>query len=245
MEFAGIWQLVRIAGYYPVARGIENSIGYLEEQVKAGYSIAIFPEGTRSADGQIKRFHKGAFYIAEKLELDILPVLIHGTGYTMSKSDFLLKDGHVTIEYLPRIEPDNLYYGVDYTERAKFLGKYFRQQYAKSRQANETPRFFREQLIYNYIYKGPVLEWYLRVKIRMENDYLPFHQLLPLQGRMLDIGCGYGFMSYMLHFAAPAREIIGFDYDEEKIAVANHCFSRNGEYKLYQSGYPPNACRSG
>jgi len=220
-------RLVRIAGYYPVARGIENSIDYLKEQVKAGYSIAIFPEGTRSTDGQIKRFHKGAFYIAEKLELDILPILIHGTGYTMSKSDFLLKDGHITIEYLPRIEPVNLFYGVDYTERAKLVGKYFRQQYALSRQALETPRFFREQLLYNYIYKGPVLEWYLRVKIRMENDYLVFHNLLPRQGRILDIGCGYGFMSYMLQFAAPDRELIGFDYDEEKIAVANHCFSRN------------------
>ncbi|HEY4936664.1 MAG TPA: 1-acyl-sn-glycerol-3-phosphate acyltransferase, partial [Puia sp.] len=88
--------LVRMAGYYPVARGIENSLEYLEERVKAGYSIAVFPEGTRSPDEHIKRFHKGAFFIAEKLNLDILPVLIHGTGYTMSKGDYLLKDGFVS-----------------------------------------------------------------------------------------------------------------------------------------------------
>ncbi len=164
-------RLVRIAGYYPVARGIENSIDYLGEQVKAGFSIAVFPEGTRSPDEQVRRFHKGAFFIAEKLELDILPILIHGTGYTMSKSDFLLKDGHVTIEYLPRIKSGDLFFGVDYTERAKYLGRYFRQQYARLKEASEQPRFFREQLIYNYIYKGPVLEWYLRVKIRLEKDY--------------------------------------------------------------------------
>jgi 2-polyprenyl-3-methyl-5-hydroxy-6-metoxy-1,4-benzoquinol methylase len=54
-----------------------------------------------------------------------------------------------------------------------------------------------------------------------------FHDLLPRQGRILDIGCGYGFMSYMLRFAAPERDLIGYDYDEEKIAVANHCFSRD------------------
>jgi 1-acyl-sn-glycerol-3-phosphate acyltransferase len=221
--------LVRIAGYYPVARGIENSIEYLEKQVKAGYSIAVFPEGTRSPDEQIRRFHKGAFYIAEKLELDILPVLIHGSGYTMAKGDFLLKDGHVTIKYLPRIESHDLFYGTDYTERAKCIVKYFRQQYALLKEINETPRFFREQLIYNYIYKGPVLEWYLRIKIRMENDYQAFHDLLPRQGRILDIGCGYGFMSYLLQFAAGGREILGYDYDEEKIAVANHCFSRNSK----------------
>jgi len=220
-------RLVRIAGYYPVARGIEHGIEYLNEQVKAGYSIAVFPEGTRSADEQIKRFHKGAFFIAEKLELDILPVLIHGTGYTMSKGDFLLKDGYVTIKYLPRIKPTDLFLGVDYTEKAKQTGRYFRQQYNLFKAENEQPRFFRELLIYNYIYKGPVLEWYLRVKIRLEKDYQLFHELLPRKGRILDIGCGYGFMSYMLHFASPEREIIGYDYDEEKIDVANHCFSRN------------------
>ncbi len=219
-------KLVRMAGYYPVARGIENSIEYMESKVKAGFSIAVFPEGTRSPDEQIRRFHKGAFFIAEKLDLDILPILIHGTGYTMSKSDFLLKDGYITIKYLPRVKTGDLFFGVDYAERAKFMGKYFRQQYEKLKEESEQPRFFKELLIYNYIYKGPVLEWYLRVKIRLEKNYQVFHDLLPKQGRILDIGCGYGFMSYMLHFSAPERDLIGYDYDEEKIAVANHCFSR-------------------
>jgi uncharacterized protein len=220
-------QLVRMAGYYPVAQGIENSIDYMESQVKAGFSIAVFPEGTRSADEQIRRFHKGAFFIAEKLDLDILPILIHGTGYTMSKSDFLLKDGYITIKYLPRVKAGDLFYGVDYAERAKFMGRYFRQQYEKMKGELEQPRFFKELLIYNYIYKGPVLEWYLRIKVRLEKNYLTFHDLLPRQGRILDIGCGYGFMSYMLHFSAPARDLVGYDFDEEKIAVANHCFSRD------------------
>lgn len=34
-------------------------------KVKEGYSIAIFPEGTRTYDGRMKRFHKGAFYLSE------------------------------------------------------------------------------------------------------------------------------------------------------------------------------------
>jgi uncharacterized protein len=219
--------LVRIAGYYPIDRGIENGVDYFRQQVEAGFSIAVFPEGTRSPDEQIRRFHKGAFFIAEKLGLDILPVLIHGTGYTMSKGDFLLKDGHVTIKYLPRIKPRDYYFGMDYTEKAKNVGKYFRQEYLKLKTECEQPRFFREQLIYNYIYKGPVLEWYLRVKIRLEQDYRLFNELLPVSGRILDIGCGYGFMSYMLQFAANQREIVGYDHDEEKISLANHCFSHN------------------
>lgn len=220
-------KLVRMAGYYRVADGIENGVAALEEKVKAGYSIVLFPEGTRSPDDRIKRFHKGAFFLAEKLQLDILPVVIHGTGYTMSKGDFLLKDGHVTLKYLPRISPENRNYGENYTERAKNIGRYFREQYAILKTAEEQPPYFREQLIYNYLYKGPVLEWYLKVKTRMEKNYELFHELLPKRGHISDIGCGYGFMSYMLHFASPGRDISGYDYDEEKIAVAAHCFSRN------------------
>ena len=220
-------KLVRMAGYYRVADGIENSIEYLREQVRQGYSIAVFPEGTRTPDGRIKRFHKGAFYIAEKLQLDILPVMIHGTGYTMSKSDFLLKDGFISVKYLPRIKPGDYYFGTDYTERSKYLGRYFRDQYAAFSKTCERPRFYREQLIYNFLYKGPVLEWYLRVKIRLENDYQIYHELIPKEGRVLDIGCGYGFISYMLHFAARGRDLTGYDYDEEKIATAEHCFSRD------------------
>jgi 2-polyprenyl-3-methyl-5-hydroxy-6-metoxy-1,4-benzoquinol methylase len=145
----------------------------------------------------------------------------------MSKGDFLLKDGFVTIKYLPRVKYDDLFFGVDYAEKARFLGKYFRQQYSKLKDDLEQPRYFREQLICNYLYKGPVLEWYLRVKIRLEKDYQVFHDLLPKKGQILDLGCGYGFMSYILQFAAPGRVVTGFDYDEEKITVANHCFSRN------------------
>ena len=120
-----------------------------------------------------------------------------------------------------------MFFGVDYTEKAKYLGRYFRKQYSHLKELCEQPHYFREQLIYNYLYKGPVLEWYLRFKIRLERDYKIFHDLLPKSGQLLDLGCGFGFMSYLLHFAAKGRQITGYDYDSAKISVASHCFSRN------------------
>ena len=104
--------------------------------------MRYFPKEHGRRTNRSERFHKGAFYIAEKLDLDILPVLIHGTGYTMSKGDFLLKDGLITIKYLPRIKPNDLFFGLDYTERAKGVGKYYRQQYAKFKEINESTPFF-------------------------------------------------------------------------------------------------------
>jgi 1-acyl-sn-glycerol-3-phosphate acyltransferase len=209
--------LVRMADYYPVVYGADSSIEQVADRIRHGYSVVVFPEGTRSDDGKIRRFHKGAFYLAETLQLDILPLIIHGTHYTMSKKDTLLKNGRVTLKFLPRISPSDPSYGAGYVERTKRISSHFKAEYEKLRAANETPDYFREQLIYNYIYKGPVLEWYMRIKTRLEKNYKLFHDLLPKNGHILDAGCGYGFMSYMLHFAGPDRTITGIDYDEDKL----------------------------
>lgn len=218
---------VRMADYYPVAEGAEASIDKLRDRVNNGYSIVVYPEGTRSTDASIKRFHKGAFYLAQELNIDILPAVIHGTAYTMSKGDFLLKNGIVSMKYLPRIKPDDKRWGDNYSARTKLVSKYFKQEYEQMRNEIEGPDYYREQLVYQYIYKGPVLEWYMRIKTKLENNYALFHELLPKEGRIMDIGCGYGFMSYMLHFRAPSRRILGVDYDEDKIATAQHCYIRN------------------
>ncbi|KIC95137.1 trifunctional MMPL family transporter/lysophospholipid acyltransferase/class I SAM-dependent methyltransferase [Flavihumibacter solisilvae] len=226
--------VVRLADYMPVTTGVENNMAMLADRVKNGYSIAVFPEGTRSPDGKMKRFHKGAFFLADQLGVDVLPILLHGTGYTMSKYDFMLKDGTVTVEFLPRITPDNQAFGKGYAERTKMISRHFKSVYQQRLEQYEHTGFFREQLIANYLYKGPVLEWYIRIKTKLEKNYTLFDQLVPKSGKILDIGCGYGPMTYMLHFMSSERELTGVDYDEEKVTTANHCFSRNGQIRFVQ-----------
>ncbi|MFN8242414.1 MAG: 1-acyl-sn-glycerol-3-phosphate acyltransferase [Ferruginibacter sp.] len=218
-------KVIRLADYFP-AEQVEQNMEPVAERVRNGYSVIIFPEGTRSEDGTIGRFHKGAFFLAEKLNLDILPILLHGNNYTLTKQDKLLKDGQLTVKILPRITPGDTRFGSTYSERARLTGRYFREAFEELRSEIEQPAYFREKLIYNYLYKGPVLEWYMRIKTRLENNYQLFHELIPANARILDVGCGYGFMSYMLAFAAGQRTVTGIDYDEEKIDTARHCFSR-------------------
>lgn len=227
-------KVIRLADYFP-AEQIETDLSQVQQRIKNGYSVIIFPEGTRAEDGVIKRFHKGAFYLAQKLDVDILPIMIHGTNYTLTKQDQLLKDGQLTVKILPRIKTADTSYGNGYAERSKVVGRYFRAEFEKLRTEIEQPKYFREQLIYNYLYKGPVLEWYMRIKTKLEKNYQPFNQLVPKQGKILDIGCGYGFMPYMLWFVEKNRHITGIDYDEEKIETANHCFSKTDNINFVHS----------
>ncbi|MBS1780647.1 MAG: MMPL family transporter [Bacteroidetes bacterium] len=226
--------VVRMAEYYPVAEGAEDSIEPLQQLVNRGYSIMVFPEGTRSYDDKIKRFHKGAFYIAERLQLDIVPVVMHGVHYVMQKGDWLLKDGTSSVYIHPRITIADKSYGNAYSERSKHIGRWMRAELQKVKEEKETPTYFREQLQRSYTYKGPVLEWYCRIKVKLEQYYEPFHKLLPREGVLYDLGCGYGFMTYMLHWAAPGRKFTGIDYDEEKIDTAQGNFLRDDSIQFQQ-----------
>jgi 2-polyprenyl-3-methyl-5-hydroxy-6-metoxy-1,4-benzoquinol methylase len=220
---------------FQLAVNTDEKLTLIEEQVKDGYSIIIFPEGTRSQDCEIKRFHKGAFYLAEKLKLDIIPVVLHGTGYCMTKGEFLLKNGLMTIKVLERISPENLNFGEGYSQRTSKISKFFKNEYKILSEEVEDTQYFKDQLITNYLFKGPVLEWYMKVKIMLENNYKIYNEIIPKKNKILDVGCGYGFLAYMLSFTSKDREILGLDYDEEKINVAQHGFLKSQQLNfLYQ-----------
>lgn len=224
-KFYGL--IVRYVDFYPVTEGYEKSLKLLRKKVKDGYSILVFPEGGRSETGRIKRFHKGAFYLADKLNLEILPVIIHGSGHCLTRGEVFLRSGHITVKIFNRINIKDGKFGDTYLLQAKFMAKFYREEYEKLKLKEETPDYFRDRLIKQYIYKGPVLEWYLKVKLKLEKNYVLFNELIPVKASIVDIGCGYGFMSFMLGYLSDNRNITGVDYDVNKIELANYCNSQN------------------
>lgn len=194
----------------------------IQQKVDEGYSILIFPEGTRSLDGRIGRFKKGAFYLAEQLKLDIQPVILHGIHHALRKGDFSVQKSLMTIKYLPRIAADDPSFGTGYRERTKAIAKYFKAEFQKVRLEVETPDFYADKVQRLYSYKGPVLEWYVRIKMLLEKNFTEIVDRVPREGRVYDLGCGYGYLSHLLAMQSFDREVIGLDYDEEKVQVAAH-----------------------
>ena len=230
--------IIRYVDFYYIGEGYEQYMERMRKKVKEGYSIAIFPEGTRTYNGKMKRFHKGAFYLAETLQLDILPILLYGNNKIIAKAQpFNIRKGIIYTEILPRIPADDLSFGTTYQERTKRISAYMKEGYARiCREKNTTdnPAFY-EALIQNYIYKGPVVEWYIRIKVKMERNYRLFNRLIPAQGQITDIGCGFGPLCYMLPMLSEDRDILGIDYDEDKIALAQHGWLRN-EHLQFRHG---------
>ena len=218
---------IRYAGFLPHDVGYEKMARMAAKKVKEGYSIMIFPEGHRSDTGEIKRFHKGAFQLADSLGVDILPIIIHGQYQCLKKSELFLKRGFLTTTILPRIDLSQKKYGETIKEQTKGIQQYFKKEYTKVQDKEETPKYFSDYIVKNYLYKGPTLEWYTKIKIKLEHNYEFFNKIIPKTCVITDLGCGYGYLDYMLSLTSKDRRITGVDYDPDKIEIAKHCAIKN------------------
>jgi 1-acyl-sn-glycerol-3-phosphate acyltransferase len=94
--------------YVKLRRGDPESIAQMmqtcEERLAEGSSIMMFPEGTRSADGHLKPFKHGAFTLAQRAGVPLLPIVIEGTANALPKRGFVLQGRHpIRVRVLPEI----------------------------------------------------------------------------------------------------------------------------------------------
>jgi len=94
----GMW----VIGHVSIDRErSEKAVGSVDHAVerlkKEDISPVVFPEGTRSPDGRIHRFKKGAFVMAIKAERDIVPVTIIGSRKIAPKKSFFISSGTIHV----------------------------------------------------------------------------------------------------------------------------------------------------
>lgn len=228
-------KIVKYADFYPVANGIENSIDILSTLVEQGYSILVFPEGTRSEDCSINRFHKGAFFLAEKLNLDIIPIIIHGVGHCLPKSELLLRKGEITVKILDRIRPDDNRFGENYSQRAKQVRKWFSNEFEIVRKEVEVPAYFADKIKHNYLYKGSGISTSVNINLKKYNNYSDIIAQLPDVGAVLVMGSNLGEFPLMLSMVKRNLTIDVVEANEEKIAVAENCNSKSEQITFIEA----------
>ena len=78
------------------------------EWLKKGASVSIFPEGTRSKDGEIHNFKAGAFILAKDAGVPILPIVLDGTNTMVRKGWLVNWRNKITIRILPAIPAEEV-----------------------------------------------------------------------------------------------------------------------------------------
>ena len=81
------------------------SVDRLLETLNRGISVIVYPEGTRSKDGELLPFKKGAFHLAAKSRTAIIPLHIHGTRLALPKGGLLMRKNSIHIRFGPPLLP--------------------------------------------------------------------------------------------------------------------------------------------
>ena len=74
-----------------------NAMQIAEKRIQEGYHIAIFPEGTRTTDGNLNPFKKGGFHMAINTNTKILPVIVKGLYQIKPKNRWTIHPGVATM----------------------------------------------------------------------------------------------------------------------------------------------------
>lgn len=146
--------LTRFCDFYNADAGSAEMIEKMRNCLADGYSIVVFPEGTRSDDGNIQRFHKGAFLLAQTLGVDILPIVMYGNNLIASKKQpFNVKNGRIVNKILPHISNEQIV-EIGYTAMSKHVCNLMRHEYELLLQEYDAENpYHREVLQLSRVYK--------------------------------------------------------------------------------------------
>jgi 1-acyl-sn-glycerol-3-phosphate acyltransferase len=112
------WAL-RVGGFIPVERRTKKSFRAATARVRRGGSVLLFPEETRTEDGQLLPFKRGGFLLAQKAALPVVPVGIHGTMAVRPAKTYRIRPGRVLVRYGAPLPP----VGAGRAESARAIGE--------------------------------------------------------------------------------------------------------------------------
>ncbi len=191
------------------------------DKLAEGACVHFYPEGTRSHDGYVQRFHRGAFDLAVELNQEILPVVLCDTNTAMPRDAYWFEPYHATVRALPRVTPQNF----DYAQGSRALMQHCETvvRTALQQQLDQvnTLKVVRRKVGRLYRYQGKYVEQFVYWKMKTDLLFAALDAAVPRAAHVLDLGCGYGLATHWLACFTDTRTFFGVDYDENKIRVAH------------------------
>ena len=211
--------LIRRAEFLPVTEGVGELLPKLADLRDRGYSVVIFPEGTRSADDKVLRFHQGAFHIARELHMDVVPMVLHGVGHYHHKHDPWLRRGRMSLSVLQRVP-----YDADDTATLRKTASRFRriimEELDRMADAKENTAYFRKFVKYKYAYTGWRNVSEVKRILRHHGDYAGEIDSIPsTTGSVALRNAGTGALAWLMALVNRRSEIYAYINEKENIEL--------------------------
>ena len=211
--------LIHHAGFIPNTDGWEAMLPRIRSAVADGYSVAVFPEGTRSADMRVHRFHQGAFYAARELNLDIVPMTLHGTGHYMPKRDFLVRESEITLKIGQRRAPQT---DLLLRKEASAYRTLIQESYSAICRCKETAAFFKAETAMRYAWTG----WRNVAECKRLLKAMPLYSAIidnPGDGveKVVFLNGGIGVVPLLFAKVNKDVEVISYESDLESYRLAS------------------------
>lgn len=202
---------------------LQHDIEAFRTYIKQGYSIALFSEEVQNLSSSILKYHNSAFYLAHELDIDILPVIIHGMNNIMPLHSFMIHPGRLTVCIEKRITRLNPSWGKTYQETAKLVHRYFIEKYGLICRELEKSSYFKKLVLERYMYKGADVYRTTYLNLKRYDNYSKWVDFLPDNiSAVYVINSGLGEFTLLLALVNPNISIIGIESDDEKRILAYH-----------------------
>lgn len=207
--------------YTVIEDRFEDDLPLFERYVKEGYSIAIYAEGERNPDSTILRFHKGAFMLASRLNLDILPIYLHGLNNAMPPRSFAINPSTATVIVGERITSASPLWGEDYQETTRRIHRHFFTEYNRIKRNLETTSYFMPLVKERYLYKGR--EVYAEACRALSKENLAGIDNADDSPTMTIKNSGGGALALLAALVHPDKTIYAIEEDKDKKLLAQYC----------------------
>jgi hypothetical protein len=206
--------------YTVIEDKFEDDIPLFGKYVREGYSIAVYAEGERNPESTVLRFHKGAFMLASRLNLDILPIYLHGLNNAMPRGSFAMHPTTATMVVGERITSDSPLRGDDYQETTRRIHRHFLAEYDRMKRNQETTSYFLPLVKERYLYKGR--EAYVEACRALTKENLERIDNADDSTTITIRNCGGGALALMAALVHPDKTIYAIEEDPDKRLLAQH-----------------------
>lgn len=230
-------KIVRKANFYPVSMGYENMLPHIKDMVSQGYSVMVFPEGTRTKNGDVGAFHPGAFRIARDLGLDILPLIIHGFWNVLPKTDMLIHRGSLFMRVYERVNTDQYAEANDASCRklARKFRNHYMNMYATLRRERENADYFIPYLRCKYALKSLEVRQSAYRELQNRDALRELCRIEPAGGEAYITDGGVGIKGWIYALTHPDVEVYAHieSENEYKAAINTACIPKNLHFISY------------